>query len=156
MQKLKLNVPTYLANMPVKHVGADDNPDFGDPNVPVLIHESAGVRIVLGTHDYEDLEKPDVQIERRPNGWAIFLHPVGGGDESGFVYFLDDGRSFLVPEIGYASNGGGIQVLGIHDDVPELDCPRRTCRGEENEVAPHAIIRFQPPGQRTAKVDEPL
>ena len=45
-----------------------------------------------------------VQVERRPNGWAIFLHPIGGGDPSGYVYFLDDGRSFVLPRIAFRSD----------------------------------------------------
>jgi len=33
----------------------------------------------------------------RPHGWAIFLHPAGSGDSSAVVYFLDDGRSYVMP-----------------------------------------------------------
>src|SRR5262249_21385044 len=97
MKQLELIVPTYYGERNSKQAGMEDEPDFGDPLVPVLVREADGVRIVLGSHDY-DSETPDIQIERRPNGWAIFLHPLGGSDPSGFVYFLDDGRSFLVPE----------------------------------------------------------
>jgi hypothetical protein len=46
------------------------------------------------------MSKPDIQIERHPNGWKIFLHPLGGSDASGFVYFVDDGRSYLLREFG--------------------------------------------------------
>src|SRR5258707_12254861 len=97
MDELKLLVPTYYGD-------TDGKPDFAaksefeEPSVPVLIHAADGVRVVLGTHDFEGSEKPDVQIERRPQGWAIFLHPVGGGDTTGLVYFLDDGRSFVSPD----------------------------------------------------------
>jgi hypothetical protein len=140
-QELKLIVPTYLANMPRKQSKTDDSPEFGNPYIPILVREAEGVRIVLGTHDYEDGEKPDIQIERRPNGWAIFLRSLGGGDPSGYVYFLDDGRSFLVPEFGYAINAGGIQVLAPHEDVPELDVPQLPPGGEENEIAPNVITR---------------
>jgi hypothetical protein len=93
---------------------------FGDQGVPVLIHEADGVRIVLGTHDYNDHEKPDVQIERRPNGWAIFLHPLGGSGASGYVYFLDDGRSFLVKEYGLGPTDC-IKVLDPGETVSEVD-----------------------------------
>jgi hypothetical protein len=122
MQEFKLFVPTYIGNLPDKNDEADGDSDFGNPYVPVLVCEAAGVRVVLGTHDYENLEQPDIQIERRPNGWAIFLHPVGGSDESGYVYFLDDGRSFLVPELGVGPTEA-IEVLDPHADVPELDRP---------------------------------
>jgi hypothetical protein len=154
MQELKLIVPTYVANTP-ENRNETHAPDFDSPYVLVLIREADGVRIVLGTHEFEDCEKPDVQIERRPNGWAIFLHPVGGGDASGYVYFLDDGRSFLVPERGYASNKGGIEVLAVHADVPELDDPQLTSGDEGNEVAPSAFIRLAGPGPHTSEFDKP-
>src|SRR3989442_10209151 len=101
--ELKLSVPTYYGAVHGKQ-NILGSPDFDAPNVPVLIHEAEGVRIVLGTHDFNDLEKPDIQIERRPKGWAIFLHPVGGGDASGYVYFLDDGQSFLLKEDNWAGS----------------------------------------------------
>lgn len=88
--------------------------------MPVLIYREAGVRIVLGTHDDGQLDKPDIQIERRPNGWAIFLHPIGGGDPSGIVFFLDDGRSFLTPD---GLSSGRIAVLDHDEKVPVLDDP---------------------------------
>jgi hypothetical protein len=120
MQELKLTVPTYFGNMPGGHANTDDDSDFGNPYIPVLIYEAAGVRIILGSHDREEYELPDIQVERRPNGWAIFLHPLGGGDPSGYVYFLDDGRSFLVPEKGPGPTEA-IQVLCPRADLPELD-----------------------------------
>jgi hypothetical protein len=94
--------------------------DFSEPNVPVLVCEADGVRVVLGTHRYNDYSKPDIQIERRPNGWAIFLHPLGGSDPSGYVYFLDDGCSFLVKEHGLGPTDV-IEVLEADEGVPELD-----------------------------------
>jgi hypothetical protein len=122
LQELKLMVPTYLAERFATEDSNSDQPDFGEPNVPVLIREAEGVRIVLGTHEYEDYEKPDIQIERRPNGWAIFLHPLGGSDPSGFVYFLDDGRSFLAKEYALGPTPA-IEVLEAGHKVRELDCP---------------------------------
>jgi hypothetical protein len=98
MAQLKVHVPTYYGGAFEKEVAEGEKPEFGDPYVPVLAREADGVRIVLGSHDYFDMSKPDIQIERRPNGWAIFLHPEAGGDASGFLYFLDDGRSFVSPE----------------------------------------------------------
>jgi len=96
--------------------------DFGEPNVPVLIREGDGVRIVLGSHDYNDYTKPDVHIERRPYGWAMFLHPLGGCDPSGSVYFLDDGRSFLLRANDIRSTEV-IEVLEANECVPGLDRP---------------------------------
>ena len=110
MEEFKLSVPTYYGAANCKQNIVGDLPDFDAPNVPVLIHEAEGVRIVLGTHDFNDREKPDIQIERRPKGWAIFLHPVGGGDASGYVYFLDDGRSFLLKQK-YWAGSNPIEVL---------------------------------------------
>jgi hypothetical protein len=91
----KMSVPTYNGKWLEEYRGLQD---FDEPEVPVLVTPAEGLRIVLGTHDYHDFEKPDIQIERRHNGWMIFLHPVGGSDPSGFVVFLDDGRSFVAPE----------------------------------------------------------
>jgi hypothetical protein len=98
-----------------------ENSDFSNPQVPVVVRGADGVRLVLGTHDYDNLEKPAIQIERRPNGWTIFLHPLGGSDASGYVCFLDDGRSFLIPELEGATEK--IQVIDYFEDVPELDMP---------------------------------
>jgi hypothetical protein len=104
----------------------------------VLIREADGVRIVLGTHDYEDYEKPDIYIERRPNGWAIFLHPLGGSDPSGFVYFLDDGRSFLAKEFGLGPTPA-IEVLEADHKLRELDCP-----SEETPDPPCFLVAQNP------------
>ncbi len=98
MPELKLHVPTCNCGAFANQAIAAAKPEFGEPFVPVVIRRAAGVRIVLGSHDYFDGDAPDIQIERRPGGWAIFLHPLGGADPSGHVYFLDDGRSFIVPE----------------------------------------------------------
>jgi hypothetical protein len=118
VQELKLLVPTYYGDTEDKPVFASKK-EFDQPNVPVLICEGEGIRLVLGSHDDLDCNKPDIQIERRPSGWAIFLHPDPCGDASGFVYFLDDGRSFLVPEYG----SGQIRVLNDIDQVPGIDAP---------------------------------
>lgn len=131
MEELKLLVPTYLGRLSVNS-GVEIDADFGDPHVPVLVHSADGVRVVLATHDYLDVKTADIQIERRPNGWAIFLHPVGGGDPCGYVYFLDDGTSFLVPEAHGAT--GPIQVLDPGDDVSELDWPAATFVAQANSA----------------------
>jgi hypothetical protein len=123
MEELMMMVPTYYGAAQVNPESFPDKEEFDEPRVPVLVRDADGVRVVLGSHDYNDAEKPDIQIERRPNGWAIFLHPVGGGDPSGLVYFLDDGRSFLVPD-GLVSEQ--IEVLESVEQVPMIDDPPPT------------------------------
>ena len=117
---LQLMVPTYVGRRYAEGVEVGDDQDFADPHVPVLVCSAAGVRVVLGSHDYNCLDAPDIQIERRPKGWAIFLHPLGGGDPSGYIYFLDDGRSFLVRENGLGSTDT-IKDLDDLEDLRELD-----------------------------------
>jgi hypothetical protein len=119
MEELKLVVPTYNYQLFPEQVEKGEKPEFGAPHVPVLIREADGVRIVLGTHDYEDLEKPDIQIERQPKGWMIFLHPCPGGDPCGYVYFLDDGRSFLVKEASFGPTEP-IHILEEDASIPEI------------------------------------
>jgi len=117
--ELKLSVPTYNNDLFADDVDQGAKPEFGDPRAAVLVREAGGVRIVLGTHDFEDMSKPDVQIERQPNGWMIFLHPLGGTDPSGYVYFLDDGRSFVKQErVSYA-----VEMLEHEEPVPGFDAP---------------------------------
>jgi len=120
LQELKLVVPTYNARCFANEVERGEKQEFGEPFVHVLVREADGVRIVLGSHDFSDNDKPDIQIERQPNGWAIFLHPVGGGDPCGYAYFLDDGRSFLVKESCHVTTPP-IHVLAPDERVPELD-----------------------------------
>ncbi len=122
MEEFRLNVPTYNANLFPAQVAAGNLPEFGPPYVPVVIREAEGIRIVLGSNDYDDMHAPDIQIERRPRGWAIFLRPVGGGDVSGFVYFVDDGRSFLLPENGLGSTPA-IEVVEEGAKVPDMEPP---------------------------------
>jgi hypothetical protein len=136
MQELKLMVPTYIGNSIPQPVDGKVHRDFASPYTPILLREADGVRIVLGTHDYEDHGKPDIQIERRPNGWAVFLHP-SGGDPSGYVYLLDDGRSFVVPEFGL----GAIEVLGPDDEVPELDRSNSHTAAEEIAAESPMLIK---------------
>jgi hypothetical protein len=96
MQELVVYAPTYYRESEEPQSGG--KAEFDEPYVPVVVRPADGIRIVLGTRDYFDHRAPDVQIERRSNGWAIFLNPIGGGDPSGCIYFLDDGRSFVAPE----------------------------------------------------------
>lgn len=129
--QFRLTVPTYNANYFDKVTHETLMEEFSEPNVPVLVHEADGVRIVLGTHDYDEMDKPDIQIERRTNGWAIFLHPFGGGDPSGYVYFLDDGRSYLVREHGGTTPA--IALIASVDNLAELDS-REISKPQVNEV----------------------
>ena len=69
--------------------------------------------------DYHDYEKSDIQVERRHNGWMIFLHPFGGCDACGYVIMLDDGRSFVTPERG--AGDYGIQMVDYDEAMAELD-----------------------------------
>jgi hypothetical protein len=115
-----LRVPTYYGNAKTLDGEWVERDEFDEPNVPVLVHEADGVRLVLGSHDSNDLRFPDVQIERRPNGWALFLRPIGDSDPSGYVYFLDDGRSYVMPESHYAATPP-IELLPPDDQLPEID-----------------------------------
>jgi hypothetical protein len=98
MSELKIYVPTFYGHAKAQEIEDGKQEEFDEPEVPILARPSAGLRIVLGSNDFFDNDAPDIQIERRPNGWAIFLHPAGDGDPSGYIYFIDDGRSFVVPE----------------------------------------------------------
>lgn len=117
MDELTLLVPTYNG-----YAYPDETEEFGDPYVPVHVYREDGVRIVLGSDDRENIDAPDINIERRPHGWAIFLHPLGGSDASGYAYFLDDGRSFLVKELGLGPTPV-IEIVDSHSDIPGLDAP---------------------------------
>ncbi len=109
--ELRLFVQTYLG-----HHQPISKADYGEPSVPILVHEDRGVRILLGSHDPDGL-MPDIQIERRPHGWCIFLNPQGGGDPCALVYFHDDGRSWL-----YKEKAGSAPELQEVDGIPaEID-----------------------------------
>ncbi|HWB00854.1 MAG TPA: hypothetical protein VG713_20320 [Pirellulales bacterium] len=115
--ELKLLVPTYNGRAYASQVEKGALREYGTPYVPIVIREAAGIRIVLGSHDPDDKDAPDILVERRPKGWAIFLHPWGRADASGYVYFLDDGRSFLVKEFGR----GAIELAEVHEELREVD-----------------------------------
>ena len=119
MRELGIIAPTYNAQSFPNEVELGLKPEYGPPYLPVLIRESEGVRLILGTYVANDLTKPDILIERQPNGWMIFLHPLPGSDPSGYIYFLDDGRSFLVPENGLGPTKP-IEVLAHDEEVHEM------------------------------------
>jgi len=118
MREMKVYAPTYYGDVAEAENAA--KLEFDDSRVPVLIRPADGIRIILGTHDYFDMRAPDIQIERRPGGWAIFLHPLGGGDPCGCVYFLDDGRSFVLPENDLGTTPP-IKSLSCDEMVPDID-----------------------------------
>jgi hypothetical protein len=120
MVEFKLHIPTYYGDADDPSGPAKGKQEFDTPIVPVVVREADGVRIVLGSHDYDDMRAPDVQIERRAGGWVIFLHPLGGGDPSGYVIFLDDGRSFLAPEHPACSTPP-TELLPFCVEIPEID-----------------------------------
>ena len=122
MQELKLTIPTYNARLFFKDVEANRRPEYGEPLSPVLVRGCEGIRVVLATHSFDDLDKPELQIERHSFGWMIILHPQGGGDPSGYVYFLDDGRSFVQSENGMGSTRK-LFVLSAEEIVPGFDPP---------------------------------
>lgn len=119
MNSLRMLIPTYNGAVYPDGLDKTEVEDFGNPYVPVLVQPDSGLRIFLGSHA-EGPDVPDVAIERRPHGWAIFLHPVGGSDPSGYIYFLDDGRSYLVPESGLGATPE-IQVVKDLDKAIGLD-----------------------------------
>jgi hypothetical protein len=122
MPELKLYMPTYNHGKFRTTEPSEDLPEFGEPRVPVVVRNADGVRIVLGSHDYWAKDAPHVQIERRPGGWAIFLHPLGASDPSGYVYFLDNGLSYIVPQDPCGTTPQ-IMVLEFGDKVRHLDEP---------------------------------
>lgn len=115
MSSLCLWAPTYFGHRHYAR-GGQENKEFDNPQVPLLIQIAEGIRVILGTHNENDWNAPDVKIERRPKGWAIFLHP-SAGDPCGYVYFLDDGRSFFVKESGPTA----IELIDDIEVIPELD-----------------------------------
>lgn len=122
LKNLKLFVPTYNYTVFPEEVARGELDEFSEPTTPVLVHESEGVFVGLGTHAFHDSNKPDIQIERQPNGWMIFLHPVGGSDASGYLYFLDSGESYLKKERSWGPTPA-IQILEPHEDWPFLGQP---------------------------------
>jgi hypothetical protein len=119
VKNLKLLVPTYNGNYYSKQVSDRTKPEFGPPYLPVVVHSADGVRVVLGTHEFLDVDAPDIMIERQPRAWAIFLHPFGGGDPVGYVYFLDDGRCYFLKEW-CLNEDDGIRILEHTERVPDI------------------------------------
>lgn len=113
---------TQVVEVPTYYGAAGDawqgKAEFDAPHVPVTIFDAAGIRLVLGVRDPFAPEAPDIQVERRPGGWCVFIH-ADDGDERGYVYILDDGRVQFQP-----AEWEPARVLFATDDVPkELDMP---------------------------------
>jgi hypothetical protein len=121
LENFAVQLPTYYGHAYPDAVADGLLPEFGKPFVPAAVHCADGLRVVLGSSDPRS-NSPDIQIERRPNGWAMFLHPESGGDSSGFVYFLDDGRSFVLPERGVTAS---IEIGEWEEITPILDRKKR-------------------------------
>jgi hypothetical protein len=135
--ELLIEVPTYYGAAYPELVADGVLRDFDRPHVPLLACSADGLRVVLGSHSRDDLDAPDVQIERRRNGWAIYLHPCGGGDPSGAVYFLDDGRSFVMPERGSTP---AIEFIESDTELREVDHkPNAASDDEDDRPAPAAV-----------------
>jgi hypothetical protein len=107
-----VQVPTFFGHQENR---ALNQAEFDEPLVSVLIGEADGLRLILGTDDPEDDEKPDIHIERRPRGWAFFVHP-NAADPVAMIYLLDDGRTFVMPEL-YADP----RIEQVYDIPAELD-----------------------------------
>lgn len=120
MEESRFLVPTYYGAQ--NELLADrrfERLEYSDPLVPILVREEAGLRLILGRQNVREDSASDILVERRPYGWAIFLHPFGG-DASGAVYILDDGRTFVVPEVGIGPTPP-IQTLHCDAELSELD-----------------------------------
>lgn len=95
-RQFKLSVPTCGAQFVPEQVEDAEVDGFDDAKVPILVREDEGLHIVLGTHDFEMVEKPDILIERHPHGWLIVVHPNADCDPVGRIYLLDNGRTYFV------------------------------------------------------------
>lgn len=120
----KFRVPTYFGGPEINDdgtYGADHKKEFDKPMAEIGVYKADGLTVELGKQPKEG-EPPNVVFERRLNGWMIVLHPVGGGDASAIVYFLDDGRSFI-------EKGCGIDcpenIVMVDNGPEELDEPKQ-------------------------------
>jgi hypothetical protein len=110
-------VPTYNGTTYPADVESGAKPEYTAPENPITIAYDNGLRLVLGAVEAGDMTKPDIQVERQPGRWVIFIHPEGGGDPVGYLYIMDDGRSFFQKEREFGTPA--LVVLGPDDKVPE-------------------------------------
>ena len=120
MRELRLRVPTYNYQLHCREVDRGTMPEFGGPLSAVVVYRDMGIRVVLGSFDRANMRSPDVQIERQPHGWVVFIHPLGGSDPSACVFMRDDGQSFVVPEYPCGPTPE-LVVLPPGSDVPGFD-----------------------------------
>jgi hypothetical protein len=123
MGNLTVYVPTYYTRVVDPKLGVRAYQEFDEPRIPIVVGFADDLRIVLGSHNPVDANMPNLKIERWPGGWIILLYPLGGEDPSGHVYFLDSGRSFIVPESPLGSTPP--IILRHHEtEIPEIDRPK--------------------------------
>lgn len=116
--RLQFRIPTYVGAKAAP--AATGHRDFADPIAAIYVSADHNLFIELSPTVGDERIPPNIQIERRPQGWAIHLHPLANSDPSGTVFFLDDGRSFLVIEPGEGPTRP-LLVLQGDEDAPALD-----------------------------------
>lgn len=122
MSHFQVRIPTFNGHFISDELEADQVREYGDPYVPVTVYKQAGIRVVLGTHNpEEDSHAPDLLIERQPHMWAVFIHPEGD-DPSCYIYILDNGQTYIVPDAAVQIVKDPCQIPG-HEPLP---------RGDEN------------------------
>lgn len=112
--KLLMRVPTYH-----RFTEEAQDADFGEPLAQVMIREAEGVLIELQKPGHEEGgdDNPDIVIERRRGGWAVFIRH-DQGDTDCVVCILDEGRTVICPEY-YKLRAGEVSVS--EDEPVELD-----------------------------------
>jgi hypothetical protein len=79
---------------------------YGKPITKIRAVSRGNLTLVLGGESANDLNAPDLCIERHPGGWTLQLTGQRGGDPAGHVCFMDDGRvRFMIEEVGAGSPG---------------------------------------------------
>ncbi len=71
----------------------------------------------LGNNDAERT-CPEIAIERRPGGWALIIAGEGGEEDSGIVYILDSGESYVMLEQ-YGERK--MRLINSPNQIPELE-----------------------------------
>lgn len=92
------HVPTYYGSLKANRdetYGSDKKQEFDGPNAQVTVRASDAVYVDLGPR-VDGCDPPNVIIERRANGWMVTINAEGGGDSSGHIYMIDDGRAFAM------------------------------------------------------------
>lgn len=119
VNEMKFTIPVYNGAYYSQEVIAGTKPEWSLPSHPVLVRETDGLRIVLGSHDGEAAGTASVCLERHPHAWVIFLHPNSDADAVGYVYFFDDGKAAFYEERHY--NGQSIEMLAPGSSHPLID-----------------------------------